>query len=84
MAKQRLSDDFEFDEKQKKALRRNRLILYPLPTFLLAGIALLPPVLTLTGGGELSIIMIITGAAGLYMLYKGIVMLIRNRKYGSN
>ena len=79
MGKQRLSDEFEFDQKQQRALRRNRLVIYPLITFLLAFIAILPPVLALIGGGRLSIIMIVTGLAGLFMLYKGISMLVRNR-----
>ncbi len=80
MSKKRLSDQFEFTEEQEKAIKRNRLIIYPLLTFLLALMCLFPLIMIAIQGGTISLFAVVPGIFGLILIRRAIMMIKNNRQ----
>ena len=80
MKKTRLSDEIELTEKQRRNIRKNRLIVYPVVSIVIAVVTWIPLVMAAVGGKPPVLLMLIPAAFGLLLLYSGLSTLIRNRK----
>jgi uncharacterized protein YacL len=78
--KKRLTEKIELSEAQQRNIKRNRLLVYPILTIAIAVVTLLPLLPSIRNEQAPTLLMLIPAVFGIFLFYRGISMLIKNRK----